>query len=810
MIKFSQLEKITNGKILQIGIDYPVSLLTIDSRKAYTQQGTLFFAITGERHNGHQYIQELYDKGVRQFIVEEPPILGTLTDANILQVESTVDALQKIAGHHRSGFTLPIIGITGSNGKTIIKEWLYQILSRDKVVVKNPGSYNSQVGVPLSLWQIQPYHQIGIFEAGISKPGEMAKLEAIIKPTVGIFTNIGTAHDEGFSEGTEKILEKITLFRSVDILIYCKDHSEIDRAVEKLNIKKLSWGFHSSADIVIRKKDSGFEIRFNGKVLSFSFPFADPASIENLLHCVVTLLHLGYTQEFIKEGIKGIRSVSMRLELKEGIHHCQVIDDTYNNDLGGLEISLQFLSHQHQRPKKSLILSDILESGLSAEELSKQVADLVSKNNIQRFIGIGPVLTQYSNLFPGSNFFPDTSTFLAQFPFDQFQDEVILVKGARTFGFESIVNRLQRKVHGTVMEVNLGALIQNLNYFRSKLKPSTKIMVMVKAFAYGSGSNEVANILQYHKVDYLGVAYADEGAELRKNNITLPIMVMNPSEESFQTILHYNLEPEVYSFKILRSLLRHLDRKKCWIHIKLDTGMHRLGFDENDLSELIAMLKTNSNLEVGSIFSHMAGADESVHDAFSREQALKFKSQADRISKEIGYRPIYHILNSPGILRLTDLQFDMVRLGVGLYGVDPTEERAHELIPVATLKTIISQIKQIKKGESIGYGRKGFAEKDTTIATIAIGYADGYSRAFSRGAGNVLIHGRRVPVIGNVCMDMTMIDITGIPAQEGDEVIIFGAQLPIQEVADSIKTIPYEILTNTSERVKRVFVAEGI
>lgn len=811
MIRFSQLEKITGGKILQRQTDSPVTVLTVDSRKAYLHEGAIFFAIKGERHDGHQYLHELYEQGIRQFVIEHRvEQIDLLHEANILLVPSATEALQKLAAHHRSLFSIPVIGITGSNGKTIIKEWLSQILSKDKVIVKNPGSYNSQVGVPLSVWQIQPYHQLGIFEAGISKPSEMQNLERIIKPTIGIFTTIGTAHDEGFSGMGEKITEKLLLFRSAQLLIYCKDHTEIDQVIQKQNIKTLSWGFHPSADMVVKKNNQLYVISYREMSFTLSFPFADPASVENLLHCIAVLIHLGYPQNFIQEGIHALRSVSMRLELKEGINHCQVIDDTYNNDLGGLEISLQFLSHQHQRQKKSLILSDILESGLSDEALANQIANLISKNSIHKFIGIGLVLSQHARLFPGAKFFHSVQAFLDGFPVDQFQDEIILVKGARSFEFESIVNRLQRKVHGTVMEVNLGALIHNLNYFKSKLNPSTKIMVMVKAFAYGSGSNEVASLLQYHKIDYLGVAYADEGAELRKNNITLPIMVMNPSEESFETILHYNLEPEVYSFKIFHALVKHLRGKKCKIHIKLDTGMHRLGFDATDLSELISLLQKNANLTVASIFSHLAGADESVHDTFSREQAQKFKTSADRIAAELKYRPLYHILNSPGILRLTDLQFDMVRLGIGLYGVDPTQEQHHDIIPVATLKTIISQIKQIRKGESIGYGRKGKAEKDITIATIAIGYADGFSRAFSNGAGHILLHGKRIPVIGNVCMDMTMIDITGLPAQEGDEVIIFGASLPIQEVANSIKTIPYEILTNTSERVKRIFVSEGI
>ena len=501
----------------------------------------------------------------------------------------------------------------------------------------------------------------------------------------------------------------------------------------------------------------------------------------------------------------------MRMEMKEGINQSYIVDDTYNNDLGGMELSLQFLAHQNQKKKKRLIFSDVLESGLPDESLVQQILLLVRKYPLQNIVAIGPVMTKYQALFPKTaTFFTSTDEFLNHFDFGSINDEVILVKGARAFAFEKIVNRLQRKVHSTVMEIDLGALVHNLNFFKSRLKPATKIMVMVKAFAYGSGSPEVANVLQYHKVDYLGVAYVDEGVELRKNNIMLPIMVMNPSEDSFDTLLGYNLEPEIYNFKIFHALLQYLGNRSCSIHLKLDTGMHRLGFEKNDLPALIQLLKQNPNIHVASIFSHLAGADDAGHDAFSNHQGDQFKQYADLISASLPDKPLYHILNSGGILRLSHLQFDMVRLGIGLYGVDPTKDDFKDLQPVATLKTIISQIKDIPKGESIGYGRKGFAEKDLKLATIAIGYADGFSRRLSQGIGEVLINGNRAKVIGNVCMDMTMVDITGLEAKEGDEVIIFGNELPIQMMAEKINTIPYEILTNVSERVKRVFASDGI
>jgi alanine racemase len=812
MLQFSHLQKITKGKIISAFQDRPIITLTIDSRKAVVNEGTLFFAINGDRNDGHQYIPDLYKKGIRQFIVSQDVDASLLIEANILRVKCSIDALQAIAVFHRSLFKFPVIGITGSNGKTIIKEWLYQILSPDYNIVKNPGSYNSQVGVPLSVWQMQSHHQLAIFESGISMPGEMEKLQRIIQPTLGLFTNIGTAHDEGFDSLSTKINEKLKLFTHVEKLIYCKDHKDVEIEINKLNIPALSWGFSEGADVNINKKQDHYEVIYNHKSFKISLRFTDQAFVENVFHCVTVMLHFGYSPEILQERINNLQSVPMRLELKEGINQSQVIDDTYNNDLGGLQISLDFLASQQQKKKKRLILSDILQSGLADEILVKKVADVVHKSQVNFFVGIGPALTKYQKYFSTpAAFYESIDAFLTQFQIEEIQQEIILIKGARRFKFEKIVAHLQKKVHGTVMEIDLGAMVHNLNFFKSKLNPGTKIMVMVKAFAYGSGSNEVASLLQYHKADYLGVAYADEGVDLRKNNITLPIMVMNPSEESFQSMQVYDLEPEIYSFKILHALLDFLNGKTCKVHLKLDTGMHRLGFEKSQLDELIDLLSANPHLHVASIFSHLAGADEPEHDEFSRQQSQSFIFAAEKISKALSHKPLLHILNSPGILRLPNLQMNMVRLGIGLYGVDPTSDKmGGHLIPVATLKTVISQIKTITPGETIGYGRKGRAEKAMTLATIAIGYADGFSRAFSRGIGEVVINSKRARVVGNVCMDMTMIDVTGIDAKEGDQVVVFGKSLPIQEIAHKINTIPYEILTSTSERVKRIFVSEGI
>jgi len=815
MIKFSELSSICGGKLVQGTSNIEITNLFVDSRQTNGSVGSVFFAISGQRHDGHQFIESLYSKGIRHFVIEKDFDRKNFPEGNFLLTDSSLRALQLLASHHRRQFAFPVIGITGSNGKTIIKEWLYQLLSGDYSAVKNPGSYNSQLGVPLSVWQIQPQHQLGLFEAGISKPGEMDRLKEIIQPTIGIFTNIGTAHDEGFENPDQKIREKIKLFKQASVIIFCHDHADVLRILQSefSGQKLLSWGHTKEANIKFTKiNGQNVEITWEGKIFSIRFPFSDLASQENASHCIVAMLYLGVGPVTIQERIDQLKGVPMRLELKQGINGCQVIDDTYNNDLGGLQICLNFLNGL-QKKKKVVILSDIHQSGLEEQVLVTQISEMIGRSGIHTFIGIGPILSKHQNFFSevveAFKFYPSTEAFLKE-ETDQFQNEVILVKGARVFQFEKIVQRLQKKIHGTIMEVDLGAMVHNLNFFRSRLKSNVKLMVMVKAFAYGSGSEEVAGLLQYHKVDYLGVAYADEGVELRKNHILLPIMVMNPAEESFHQLLKYDLEPEVYSISILKSLLQFLDGKFCKVHLKLDTGMHRLGFEEQHLAELIQLLKSNRNISVAAIFSHLAGADAGVHDYFSRDQATRFGIMATRLKEELQIKPILHLLNSPGILRFPDLQFDMVRLGIGLYGVDPTDEKFDQLRPVATLKTIISQIKVIQYGESIGYGRKGKANQQMIIATIAIGYADGFNRSFSNGAGKVLVNGTLAPVIGNVCMDMTMIDITGIAAKEGDEVIIFGKELPIQKVAASINTIPYEILTNTSERVKRIFYAESI
>jgi alanine racemase len=805
--------------------DTVIKDLLIDSRKMNNPLTSLFFAIKGDRHDGHAYIYDVYEKGVRNFVVSELPAnIEQFNNVNFILVKDTLAAMQLLCAKHRSKFTIPIIGITGSNGKTIVKEWLNQLMQEDKNCVRSPKSFNSQVGVPLSVWQINEEHDIGIFEAGISKPNEMKLLEPIIKPTIGIITNIGKAHDENFENQKQKVDEKLKLFIHSEVIIYCKDyllvHEEITTNKALKETKIFTWSKKLRADLLIgriTKSAADTEIQgiYKNNFISIRIPFIDEASIENAIHCWATLLYMGYDNAVIAKRMHFLSPVAMRLELKEGINNCSIINDSYNSDLSSLAIALDFLNQQKQHPKKTLVLSDILQSGQNNESLYKEVAELIHKKGVSRLIGIGEGISSQQHLFNvEKQFYKSTADFIQQFNNSFFRDETVLLKGARAFGFEAISNIIQQKAHETVLEINLNAIIHNLNYFRSKLKSDTKIMAMVKAFSYGSGSFEIANVLQFHHIDYLAVAYADEGVELRRSGITLPIMVMNPEEQSYDAMIQYRLEPEIYSFRVLslfEETLKRSDRKNknpMPIHIKLDTGMHRLGFDENEVNELIVRVKNNKQLSIKSIFSHLAGTDEPEHDDFTWHQINIFKEMSEKIRAHFSYPIIHHILNSAGISRFPDAQFDMVRLGIGLYGIGANETEQTQLQNVSTLKTSISQIKNIPANHTIGYSRKGVANRDIRIATVPIGYADGLSRKLSNGKGKMIINGKPAPIIGNVCMDMCMIDITDINANEQDEVIVFGDAYPIKQIADDVGTIPYEILTNVSRRVKRVYYQE--
>ena len=814
MFTFKEIAAITGGQILSFLEDRNISYYLTDSRKSFSSKSAVFIAISGERHDGHRFIGEMFERGVDQFIVENDHFPEQLSGvSNILLVEDSIRALQHIAAFYRQKFEIPVIGITGSNGKTIVKEWLSEILSHQYRLVRSPKSYNSQLGVPLSVLRLEDYHNMAIFEAGISRVGEMGSLADIIRPTIGIFTNLGSAHDEGFSSREEKAREKWLLFQNSEVVIYCIDLPDMGHPHPGTNTKSFTWGTSEHADIqVISKTAQGDPVilLYKGQKLAFDIPFKDPSSIQNILHCIATALYLKIPADIIRQTVSGMRKMSMRMELKKGINDCYIIDDSYTNDLAGLESALDFLLQQ-PKIKHTLILSDILQSGQSEEHLYSGLNNLLKNKGIDRLVAIGPAMQRARHKFSQEvETYPDTESFLQSFDLETLKDEAVLIKGARVFRFERIVRHLALKAHGTVLEIDLNALSHNLNYFRSLLQPRVKTMVMVKAFAYGSGSYEVANILQQEQVDYLAVAYLDEGIDLRNHGITLPVMVMNVAPEDLDKLIKYNLEAEIFSTRQLIELIRIASKAlhRTIIHIKLDTGMHRLGFEEAEIKIIESLLASAENITVGSIFTHLAGADDEVHDQFTHEQLIRFKKMTDQISTALRYEPMKHVLNSVGITRFPQYQFDMVRLGIGLYGYNSDPEARKSLRNISTLKTKVSQVRLIKTGETVGYGRVGKVNSDTNIATIAIGYADGFSRAFSNGVGHVLVKGRLAPVVGNVCMDMTMIDVSGLSVKEGDEVIIFGENPSIDRLARSIGTIPYEILTSVNDRVKRVFFTE--
>ncbi|MBO3272768.1 bifunctional UDP-N-acetylmuramoyl-tripeptide:D-alanyl-D-alanine ligase/alanine racemase [Hymenobacter defluvii] len=827
MLQFLSLPALTGGTLLQTpATPAPVQHLLLDSRRADAQAGGVFFALRGAQHDGHRYLAEVYQRGVRLFVVDQPDGLPALPGAGVLLVPDSLAALQAVAAAHRRRFRLPVFGITGSNGKTIVKEWLAQLLSPDELVCKSPRSYNSQVGVPLSVWELNASHTLGIFEAGISEPGEMARLARVVQPTLGLFTTLGTAHDAGFTSHEQKVAEKMQLFTEVDMLFYCRDQELVHAAAQQLPkaVRTFCWSrFHPyEANVAVTLLESAADrttvrLAMQRPLLqehTFTLPFADEPSVENALHCLTVLLWQQVPAAEIQRRLDRLQPVAMRLEMKQALNDCYVLDDTYNNDLAGLTLALDMLARQPRRGRRTLILSDVLESGLAADELYGRVARQLATHGVERLVGIGPEISAHQRVFGSAEqeFYPDTEAFLAGFQADDFHHETILVKGARRYGFERIVAAFQQKIHGTVLEVNLDALVHNLNYYRQRLAATTKLMVMVKAFAYGSGSYEVANLLQFHRADYLAVAYTDEGVDLREHGISLPIMVMNPSPDSFQKLRQYHLEPEIYSFERLHEYLRAAREQPLpAIHLKLDTGMRRLGFGEEDLDELCQVLQANAAaLRVASALTHLAGADEAQHNDFSQRQLAAFQRMTPRLEAALGYSILKHALNSAGIIRFPEAHFDMVRLGIGLYGVEATGQQPDALRPVSTLRTTISQIKTLPAGETVGYGRRGQATNyDRRIATLAIGYADGYDRRFGNGVGEVLVRGQRAPLIGNVCMDMCMVDVTGVVgAQAGEAAVLFGEGLPLTELATRIGTIPYELLTNVSERVKRVFVTE--
>lgn len=802
---------ILNAKTAGNPANAVIDSVSIDSRSLQNSEHTLFFALVGPNNDAHSYIKDLIATGVQNFVVLHVPE-GCADKANFLVVENTLDALQQLAAYYRSGFDFPVIGLTGSNGKTIVKEWLNFLLSPDFNVIRSPKSYNSQVGVPLSIFAINEKHNLGIFEAGISTVSEMYKVEKVIKPTIGILTNIGSSHDEGFLDLEEKVKEKLILFKDAEVVIYQKKD-----LIEKYilpHTKKFSWSFKTAeADVFVYKKEKEGQnttlfYKYKEVTYQLKIPFQDEASIENVISSLMVLLCFKYDFATIQSRISLLFPVEMRLKVKNGINNCSLIDDSYSSDFQSLKIALDFLESQKQFQKKTVILSDIFQSGLANEELYSRVSQLIISNNISRVIGIGETISAFQDQFVNCITFKNTSEFIANFEELEFENETILIKGARSFQFEEIVYLLEEKTHETVLEINLNAISYNLNFFKSKLKPKVKIMVMVKAFGYGNGGLEIAKLLEHHKVDYLGVAFADEGISLKNGGIHLPIMVLNPENTSFAAIIQNQLEPEIYCLKGLYAFLKIAKEKNLHqfpIHIKLDTGMHRLGFEQDSIDELIAALQGNETVKVQSILSHLATSDDLKHRDFTLSQINLFDIVSSKIIEKLGINPIRHILNTSGISNYPDSQFNMVRLGIGLYGVsnDPAEQKYLE--NVGTLKSVISQIRTIAAGESVGYGRKFMADKATKIATIPIGYADGISRGWGNGVGFVNIKDKKAKIVGSICMDMLMVDVTEIECTEGDSVIIFGESPTVSYIAKKLNTIPYEVLTSISQRVKRVF-----
>jgi alanine racemase len=794
--------------------DTIIENISIDSRSLQNGPQTLFFALVGRNHDAHLYIKDLIAKGVRHFVVAHIPE-GLEGKADFLIVENTLNALQQMAAYYRSLFAFPIIGLTGSNGKTIVKEWLNFLLSPDYNIIRSPKSYNSQVGVPLSVLGINEHHNLGIFEAGISTILEMEKLEKIIQPTIGILTNIGSAHDEGFENLEEKIKEKVLLFKDSEVLIYQKN-DKVEQFFPS-HARTFSWSFvDSTATVFVFQKESTNEstiIQYNykGNTFTLAIPFLDDASIENAISCLVLLLYLKLDTITIQNRIELLYPVEMRLKVKNGINNCSIIDDSYSSDFQSLKIALDFLENQKQHQNKTVILSDIFQSGLTNEVLYSKVAELIVSNKINRVIGIGETISALKSKLSNCITFKDTNEFVLNIDRLNFENETILIKGARSFEFEEIVSSLEEKTHETVLEINLNAISHNFNFFKSKLKPTTKMMVMVKAFGYGNGGFEIAKLLEHHKVDYLGVAFADEGISLKTAGIKLPIMVLNPENTSFSAIIQHQLEPEIYSLKGLVAFLKIAEHKKLKdfpIHIKLDTGMHRLGFEANTIKDLIATLKGNQTVKVKSVLSHLATSDDLQHKDFVRYQIDLFEKLSSRLIAELQINPIRHILNTSGISNFHDAQYDMVRLGIGLYGVSNDPEEQKQLENVGTLKSIISQIRAIQSNESVGYGRRFVANKPMKIATIPIGYADGIARSWGNGLGFVTIKNKKASILGSVCMDMLMVDVTEIECKEGDAVVIFGENPTVNHIAAKLHTIPYEILTSISQRVKRVFYRE--
>ena len=816
---FSQISIWAKAKTI-INNDHEISYIITDSRSVSYPEKSLFIAITGGNHNGHDYIPSSYQQGVRCFMVDADYIIDEkLTGANYIISNNTLKCFQDLVAEKRRLYNCPVIGITGSNGKTIVKEWISQLIGNSKILVRSPKSYNSQIGVPLSVWQLNKHTEVAVFEAGISQQGEMERIASIIEPSVGLITNIGAAHQENFASRKEKLYEKLKLFANSEIIVFSTEVPFVEEGVRKVypDKKVLRWGSGANNELqivskVIVSSSTQVKLRWESEIFTIELPFIDEVAFENALHAIAVMLYLGYNFKYLDSAVKKLVPVAMRMELKEGVNNCILVNDSYNSDISSLGLSLDFLAQQSRKSNtvRTLILSDIYQSGIETEVLCRQINDLLKKKGISRLIGVGEVLKGHAQLFDlDASFYGSTVELLNSISHNTFKNEAILIKGSRNFEFEQVSDFLEKKHHQTRLEINLNALVDNLNYFRSKLNDSTKILAMVKAFSYGSGSFEIANVLQHQKVDYLGVAFADEGIELRKSGVSLPIIVMNPEVKSFPAMIEHQLEPEIYSFKVLNQFLdifKNEGLTQYPVHIKVDTGMNRLGFVTSEINQLKEVLRGTSEVRVRSVFSHLVGSDDAQFDDFTKSQIDSFAQITHELQDALGYSFIRHILNSAGILRFTESQFDMVRVGIGMYGIGA--EGQQNLKSVTSFKSYISQIREVKAHNTIGYGRRGELAYDSDIAVVPVGYADGLNRKLGNGVGKMMVNNQLAPIIGNICMDMCMIDVTGLNAKEGDEVQIFGPAQPVDDLAKALGTIPYEIFTSISRRVKRIYYYE--
>lgn len=801
-----------------------VKWLLTDSRSLGFPEETLFFALVTGRGDGHRYVAELYGRGVRNFVVSEHPskeALQTMPEAAFLVVPDTLAALQLLAEKHRSQYHVPVVGITGSNGKTVVKEWLSQLLGANFRVARSPRSYNSQIGVPLSVWQMDEHTGVALIEAGISQHNEMKRLHSIIRPTIGVLTNIGGAHQENFVSLQDKCMEKLTLFRDCDIIIYNGDDEEVCDSVDRTlqSAREIAWSrtrtekplFISSVEKAERTTTISYI--YLGIEGQYTIPFIDDASVENSIHCLAVCLYLMLTPETIAQRMALLEPVAMRLEVKEGKNGSTLINDSYNSDIASLDIALDFMARRPEREgrERVLILSDLLQTGQNSRSLYRKVAALVESRGVERIIGIGPELKSSAARFNvKKSFYTTTEEFLQSEELQSLRRSLVLLKGSRSFGFERIAEQLTLKVHETTLEIDLGAMVNNLNHYRSMLSPTVKTVCMVKAFAYGAGFYEIAKTLQDHRVDYLAVAVADEGEQLRKAGITANILVMNPELTAFKTMFENNLEPEIYSFTLLEAMIRACEHEGYMhypVHIKIDTGMSRLGFRPDEMPRLIERLKGQTAVIPRSVFSHLVGSDSSDFDAFTHTQAKRFNDAAKQLQTAFSHRILKHICNTAGIERFPEYHYDMVRLGLGLYGINPVDNQT--IYPISTLKSTILQIHDVPVEETVGYSRRGQLVRPSRIASIPIGYADGLNRHLGNGKGYCLINGYKAPYVGNICMDVCMVDVTDIPCHEGDSVEIFGPNLPISQLAQWLGTIPYEVMTGISTRVRRVYIVEN-